>query len=107
MLFINASETFQKGKKQNLLLPKHIDQIIARYRDRAEQERFSRPVPLAEIEANDWNLNITRYVSTAQPEEEIDLEAVRQKLLQIDHEAREAKDRHNAFLAELGLGLLP
>ena len=58
---------------------------------------------MAEIEKNDFNLNITRYVSTALPEPEIDLAAVHADLQDIDERIREAKERHNGFLAELGL----
>jgi len=62
---------------------------------------------MAEIEQNDFNLNISRYVSTAQAEEEIDLKAVHGDLEKIEQAVVVAKQRHNAFLAELGLPLLP
>jgi len=65
VLFINASEHFEKGKKQNYLLDEHVDKIVDTYKARKEEERFSRRVPMAEIEANNYNLNISRYVSTA------------------------------------------
>ena len=107
VLFINASEHFEKGKRQNRLLPKHIDKIVAAYRDRTEESRFARRVGMAEIEQNDFNLNISRYVSTTQAEEEIDLAAVHADLGIIEQNIADAKQRHNAFLAELGLPLLP
>ncbi len=68
VLFINASEYFEKGKNQDYLLPKHIDKIIESYQFRKEEERYSRRVSMEEIEKNDYNLNISRYVSTALPE---------------------------------------
>ncbi len=62
---------------------------------------------MGEIERNDFNLNISRYVSTAQAEEEIDLKAVHQGLVAIEQDIAEARRRHNTFLAELGLPPLP
>ena len=56
-----------------------------------------------EIAKNDYNLNISRYVSTSVEEEEIDLQAVHTKLVEIDKKANEARAKHNKFLKELGL----
>lgn len=108
VLIINAAEGFEKGKRQNHLAPEHIQRILDTYRERPEQvERFARRVPLAEIEKNDWNLNITRYVSTAVAEAEVDLAEVHAKLVAVQGEIDAAKARHNAFLRELGLAELP
>ncbi|MCC5823410.1 MAG: N-6 DNA methylase [Planctomycetes bacterium] len=108
VLFINASEQFEKGKRQNRLTQDHIDKIVNTYRDRPEKiDRFARRVSMDEIKTNDYNLNISRYVSTAQAEVEIDLEATHKELVAIEKEIREAKDRHNKFLKELGLNTLP
>ena len=60
-----------------------------------------------EIEANDFNLNISRYISTAMGEDEIDLSATQGELVQIEKQIRDATSRHNAFLRELGLAQLP
>lgn len=106
VLFINAVEHYEKGKRQNQLLPEHIDQIIDTYQYRKEAPRYSRRVSMEEIEKNDFNLNISRYVSTAEPEEEIDLAAVHAELLAAEQKIAEAKARHNQFLTELGLPLL-
>ncbi|MCC8380338.1 type I restriction-modification system subunit M [Xenorhabdus sp. PB30.3] len=103
ILFINACEQFEKGKRQNQLLPEHIDKIVETYRFREEEERYSRRVSMEEIEKNDFNLNISRYVSTAKPEEKIDLMAVNSELLELDKKANEAIKTHNHFLKELGL----
>ena len=107
VLFINAAEQFEKGKRQNRLLPEHIDRIVDTYRYRTESSRYARRVDMAEIERNDFNLNISRYVSTAQAEAAIDLKAVHDDLVTIEKDIVEAKQRHNAFLAELGLPPLP
>lgn len=104
VLFINAAECYEKGKKQNVLLDEHIDKIVDAYRTRAEEDRYSRRVSLKEIKENDYNLNITRYVSLTQEEEEVDLEKNQEKLDKIDEEIKLSKDKLNAFLKELGLG---
>ncbi|MEC5205509.1 type I restriction enzyme M protein [Vogesella perlucida] len=109
VLFINASgpEHFDKGKRQNLLSKKHIAKIIKTYQTRDDEPRYSRKVSMAEIEKNEFNLNISRYVSTAQAEEEIDIGKVHDELRDIEKKIQEAKDKHNCFLKELGLPLLP
>lgn len=107
VLFINAAEHFTKGKRQNHLSDEDIERIIGAYRDRTENERFSRRVPMQEIVDNDYNLNISRYVSTAVAEPEIDLADVHRELVGIEAQLTEARERHNAFLEELGLPALP
>jgi type I restriction enzyme M protein len=62
---------------------------------------------MKEIEENGYNLNISRYVSTAIKEEEIDLAATHAKLVEIDEAIRKATKEHNKFLKELGLPPLP
>lgn len=108
VLIINASEYFEKGKRQNTLLPEHIDKIIETYQYRKEDDKkYSRRVSMEEIEKNGYNLNISRYVSTAPEEEIVDIEEVRQELEKIENDINVAKARHNEFLKELGLSLLP
>jgi type I restriction enzyme M protein len=108
VLFINASEHFDKGKRQNYLLPEHIDKIVLTYKERPEEvERYARRVSMEEIETNGYNLNISRYVSTATPEKEIDLADTHAQLVDIEEKIIEATNRHNEFLKELGLPILP
>jgi len=107
VLFINASEHFEKGKKQNRLTGEHIAKIVAAYRDRSEEERYSRRVGMEEIEKNEYNLNISRYISTSVGEEAIDLSATHRDLVSIEETIRTATAKHNAFLKELGLPPLP
>ncbi len=107
VLFINAAEHFEKGKRQNQLSVDHIQKIIDTYQHRTEAPRYSRKVEMAEIEKNDFNLNISRYISTAVGEEEIDLVVNHAKLIQIEKDVGKAKAEHNKFLKELGLPLLP
>ena len=108
VLFINAEKEFDKGKRQNFLSKKHIKRIIETYKTRpGEVERYARRVEMSEIEENDFNLNISRYVSTAEPEEQIDLAVTHKTLQAIDQEIADARREHNAFLKELGLPALP
>jgi type I restriction enzyme M protein len=96
VLFINAAEHFQKGKRQNQLTEEHIARIVETYQYRKEQDRYSRRVTMKDIaNKHGYNLNISRYVSTAIDEAEVDLAATHAELV------------NNAFLKELGLPLLP
>lgn len=109
VLFINATEHFEKGKRQNVLRegeadePNDINKIVETYQYRTDQERYSRKVSMEEIEKNGYNLNISRYVSTSVDEVKIDLKEVNVKLEKIEERITEARNRHNGFLKELGL----
>jgi type I restriction enzyme M protein len=107
ILFINASEYFERGKRQNQLSADHIEKIVSTYQFRKEEEKYSRRVGLKEIEKNDYNLNISRYISTAKTDEIIDLEQVNAELVSLEKKISEAKKKHNGFLKELGLAELP
>ena len=107
VLFINAAEHFEKGKRQNHLRPEHIQKIIDTYQYRKQEVRYSRRVEMAEIEKNDFNLNISRYISTAVGEVEIDLSAIHKELTKIEGTIQKATGKHNEFLKELGIPLLP
>jgi type I restriction enzyme M protein len=107
VLFINASKYFEKGKRQNHLLPKHIQKIIDTYKFRKEEDRYSRRVSMKEIAANNYNLNISRYISTAVAEDEVDLAVVNTNLVDLEKKIEESTKKHNEFLDELGLPPLP
>ncbi|HEU5123447.1 MAG TPA: type I restriction-modification system subunit M [Verrucomicrobiae bacterium] len=107
VLFINAAEHFVKGKRQNQLTDEHINKIVETYKNRRPEPRYSRCVEMAEIEKNDFNLNISRYISTATAEEEIDLAETHAALVQIEQKIQKATRQHNEFLKELGLAPLP
>ena len=106
VLFINASDHFEKGKRQNSLTEDNIESIVETYKYRNEIERYSRRVSIEEIEKNGYNLNISRYVSTAEDEIRIDLSDVNAKLSEINKNIETATAEHNAFLRELGLPLI-
>ena len=103
VLFINAVDHFEKGKRQNSLLPENIEKIVDTYKDRKEEIRYSRRVSMDEIIKNEFNLNISRYVSTSLDEEIIDLKVVNKKLVDLDKDITKARETHNKFLKELGL----
>ena len=103
-LFINASEHYEKGKRQNKLSDDHIEKIIDTYQQRPKHiERYARRVGMDEIVKNKFNLNISRYVSTAEPDVEVDLSATHKELVEIEKQIQESTAKHNAFLKELGL----
>lgn len=109
VLFINAAEQFVKGKRQNQLTDEHINRIVKTYQDRPKKpvDRYARRVAMKEIAENDYNLNISRYVSTAEDEVEIDLAATHRELVKIEQAIKTATAKHNKFLKELGLPPLP
>ena len=102
VLFIDASGEFEEGTNQNRLRDQDIEHISKAFHAYADVEKYARVVPLTEIEQNDWNLNISRYVDTSDEEERIDVgEAVR-KLRELEQERAIAETRMNRYLAELG-----
>jgi type I restriction enzyme M protein len=110
VLFINASEHYEKGKRQNILRegengqPNDIQKIIETYKFRPENiERYARRVSIEEIEKNGYNLNISRYVSTSIDEIKIDLKSVNKELTEINKNIKTSTDKHNQYLKELGL----
>ncbi|MFD2163111.1 type I restriction-modification system subunit M [Paradesertivirga mongoliensis] len=113
VLFINASERYLAGKRQNTLRDgkegetNDIRDIVETYQVRPDHiERYARRVSMEEIEKNGYNLNISRYVSTSIDEVKIDLEEVNEKLTAINESIRVNTEKHNEFLKELGLPLI-
>lgn len=107
VLFINAAKHFEPGKRQNQLLPEHIDKILDTYQHRREEDRYSMRVSMERIAKEGYNLNISRYVSTAEAEDEVDITAVNLELVSLEQKIDAATKRHNEFLKELGLPELP
>lgn len=103
VLFIDASQHFEKVKTQNVLRPEHINKIVDTYRNRTEEEKYSKKATLEEIAANDYNLNIPRYVDTFEAEESIDINAIAQELKDLD-KSMAATDKTIAdFCKQLGI----
>lgn len=86
VLFIDASRKFEKGKKQNAMTDEHIDSVIELYNRRETVEKESFLAEFADIEKNDFNLNIPRYVDNFEKEEEIDLNALLNDMKQTEEE---------------------
>ncbi|MBK8682371.1 MAG: type I restriction-modification system subunit M [Bacteroidetes bacterium] len=114
VLFINASEHYKQGKRQNTLREgengeqNDIRKIVETYQYRPDLiEKYSRRVSMDEIEKNGYNLNISRYVSTSEDEVQIDIREVNKKLVEIDKKSMDALNKHNMFLRELGLPVIP
>ena len=110
VLFINASEHYKSGKRQNTLRegengePNDIRKIVETYQFRPDHiEKYARRVSMDEIEKNGYNLNISRYVSTSEDEVQIDMDAVNNKLTSINESIKENTEKHNEYLKELGL----
>ena len=103
ILFIDASKEFEKVKTQNKLRPEHIQKIIETYRTRTEIEKYSHCATLKEIEENDYNLNIPRYVDTFEEEEEIDIKAVMAEIKELEAKRTELDAQIEVYLKELGI----
>ncbi|PHX54931.1 type I restriction-modification system subunit M [Tychonema bourrellyi FEM_GT703] len=103
ILFIDASANFEKAKNQNFLRDDDVDKIVATYRDRLQEDKYSYCAPLSEIAENDFNLNIPRYVDTFEEEEEIDLGAIALELRSMDRAMEESDRLIRGFCDELGI----
>lgn len=103
VLFIDASQHFEKAKNQHILRESDVTKIVGMYQTRQVEEKYSYLAPLSEIKENDYNLNIPRYVDTFEEEEPIDLNAVVQEIKKIDSDMVETDQKIKAFCNELGI----
>ncbi|MFI3211324.1 MAG: type I restriction-modification system subunit M [Peptostreptococcaceae bacterium] len=103
ILFIDASNEFEKGKNQNNLTDDHVQKIVDIYNKRITKEKFSYLCEMNEIIENDYNLNIPRYVDTFEEEEEIDLDLVKSEIDSLDKQIQEIDDTISKYLKELGV----
>ena len=103
VLFIDTSQHFYKVKTQNILRDEHISKIINTYRNRIEEEKYSKLATLQEIATNDYNLNIPRYVDTFEAEESIDIEAVAEELKSLDVDITETDKTIADFCRQLNI----
>lgn len=104
VLFVEASREYREGSAQNFLQPEQVQKIVATTHAFADVERYARVVPLSEIEKNDYNLNISRYVETAEAQEKVDLADAIRKLREAERSRDTAKGIMDQFLRELGYG---
>jgi len=103
ILFIDASKDFEKAKNQNYLRPQDIEKIISTFKSRSTIDKYSYLATLEEIEENDYNLNIPRYVDTFEEEEPIDIEEVSRELKTLDEEIQLNDKEIEKFCNELGI----
>ncbi len=103
ILFIDASQHFEKAKNQNQLRDSDIERILETYQERKTTDKYSYVAPLTEVKENEYNLNIPRYVDTFEEEEPVDLQVVTEQLRALDKDM-EATDKTIAdFCKELGI----
>jgi type I restriction enzyme M protein len=101
ILFIDASNEFEKVKNQNKLTAENIDKIIETYAKREDIEKYAHLASLDEIKENDYNLNIPRYVDTFEKEDVIPLSQVAQELAEVKTEIANTYDNLFGLLNEL------
>jgi type I restriction enzyme M protein len=103
IVFIDASREYEEGTKQNKLREQDITKIVETYRSREEVDKYSYVAAFEEVEENDFNLNIPRYVDTFEPEPEIDVAEVQREIEELEAELDKTRSEINGHLKELGL----
>lgn len=103
ILFIDASNNFEKVKNQNVLRDNNIDKIVETYQSRAIIEKYSNIATLEEVKANDYNLNIPRYVNTFEEAEVIDVNDVADKIQALEHQIKTVDETITSFCKELNI----
>ena len=103
ILFIDASQYFEKNKNQNSLTEEHIEKIVTTYRERKVEEKYSYLATLDEIKENDYNLNIPRYVDTFEEEEPVDIKAVAKELKKLDTKIEKTDTKIADFCKQLNI----
>lgn len=101
ILFIDASREYKKCKNKNKLTKENINKITKTYINKSEIEKYSRVVKIKEIEENDYNLNISRYIDNFIDEEEININEINEKLRKLDDSIRETEEEINKMIKEL------
>ena len=102
VLFIDAGREFEQSTNQNRLRPQDIEKIVATFRKRQAVDKYAYPASFKEIERNEFNLNIPRYVDTFEPEPEIDIAATQREIEKIEAELVETQAKLKEYLKELG-----
>ena len=101
VLFIDASKKFNKGKKQNEMTDEHIDEVLTLYSDRKTVEKESYLASFEDIEKNNFNLNIPRYVDNFEKEEDVDINTLLQDMKKTDDELEQVKGDFVSLLKDL------
>jgi type I restriction enzyme M protein len=103
ILIIDGSHDFESGKKQNHLRDEDVTKLVDTYRERVDRERYSRKVSFEEIVANDFNLNIPRYIDTFEAEPEVDIQAVQNEIRELEGQLCQTREKMTFYLKELGI----
>ena len=103
VLFIDASQHFEKVKTQNVLRLDDISKIITAYKARVAEDKYSYVAPLSEIAENDYNLNIPRYVDTFEEEAAVNLKTVSKELKKLEVDIKSTDAAIEKFCKELGI----
>ena len=101
VLFIDASKDYQAGKNQNALLDEHIANILATYKKRENVDKYAHLASFKELEENDFNLNIPRYVDTFEEEAEIDIQTVQKEIENLEGELANVRYKMETLLKEM------
>ena len=103
IVFIDASKEYEKGKNQNILRDKDVENILEAYKNRKEVEKYCHIADYYEVKENDFNLNIPRYIDTFEEEDKVDLKEVNKSLFSLEKEISKLKDSMEKYLEELGI----
>jgi len=103
VLFIDASREYEEGTPQNRLRDSDLDKIVRRYNERQFVPKYAYVATVDEIAANDYNLNIPRYVDTFEEEVTVDIPATQREIKRLRSELADVEDQMEAYLRELGL----
>lgn len=103
VVFIDASNEYDKGKNQNILRAEDLDKILNAYSSRKEMGKYCHIASFEEIEENEFNLNIPRYIDTFEEEANVDMIAVKEEIESIEIELFKAKSTITKYLDELNL----
>ena len=103
IVFIDASNDFDKGKNQNVLRNEDIEKILKAYIERKEVEKYCHIATFEELKDNDFNLNIPRYIDTFEDEEKIDMQLLSDDMNQIENELIKIKVSMKKYLDVLGI----
>jgi type I restriction enzyme M protein len=103
VLFIDASQHFEKAKTQNVLREDHIGKIVDTYRNRTEEDKYSKKATLQLIADNDYNLNIPRYVDTFEAEDQIDIYAIATEIKKLDNSIKDTDSILADFCKQLNI----
>ncbi|MDT3417929.1 type I restriction enzyme M protein [Brevibacillus aydinogluensis] len=102
VFFLNGANDYQEGKNQNFLRDQDIEKIVSAYDKWEDIEKYCRVIDFKEIQDNDYNLNIARYIDTAEEEEQIDVQQALSELRQLENERNEIESAMYGYLKELG-----